>query len=61
MRGKKLNNQTTGQQWFTLLIPALGKQKQAYLCEFKASLVYKPISRTVWAIQRNPDLKNKDK
>jgi hypothetical protein len=25
--------------WFTLLISALGRQRQADLCEFKASLV----------------------
>ena len=27
--------------WHTPLIPTLGRQKQANLCEFKASLVYK--------------------
>ena len=28
------------------LIPALGRQMQAYICEFKASLVYKMSSKT---------------
>jgi hypothetical protein len=36
------------------LIPALGKQRQADLCEFKASLVYRADSRTARAIQKNP-------
>ena len=35
---------------------ALGRQRQADLCEFEASVVYKVSSRTV--IQRNPDLKD---
>ena len=34
------------------LIPALRKQRQADLCEFEVSLVYKSISRTARA-QRN--------
>ena len=33
--------------WLTSLIPALGKQRQANLCEFKENLVYKVSSRTV--------------
>jgi hypothetical protein len=36
------------------LISAYGKQRQAYLCEFKDILIYKVSSRTVRAIQRNP-------
>jgi hypothetical protein len=36
------------------LISALGRQRQADLCEFKASLVYRVSSRTAKAIQRNP-------
>jgi hypothetical protein len=36
------------------LIPALGWQRQADLCEFKASLVYRVSSRTARATQRNP-------
>ena len=39
--------------------PALGRQRQGDLCEFKASLVYKLSSRTNRATQRNPVLKNK--
>jgi hypothetical protein len=30
------------------LIPALRKQRQADLCEFKASLVYRASFRTAW-------------
>jgi hypothetical protein len=36
------------------LIPALGRQDQADLCEFKASLVYRVSSRIARAMQRNP-------
>jgi hypothetical protein len=35
------------------LIPALRRQRQADLCEFEASLVYRVSSRTSRAIQRN--------
>jgi hypothetical protein len=35
--------------WCTRLIPALGRQKQVALCEFKASLVDIMSSRTVRA------------
>ena len=42
------------------LIPAPGRQRQADLCEFKASLVYSTSSRTGFrTTQRNPVLKNK--
>jgi hypothetical protein len=41
------------------LISALGRQRQADLCEFKASLVYKVGSRTTIATQRNPVSTNK--
>ena len=40
-----------------LLIPALGRQRQAELYEFKASLVYRASFRTTKATQRNPVLK----
>ena len=44
------------------LIPALGKQRQAELCEFKTSLVYKVSSRSAKAVtQRNPVSKNEKK
>ena len=43
------------------LIPALGRQRQADLCEFKASLVYSVSSRTARATQRNPVSKKKTK
>ena len=40
------------------LIPALGRQRQVDLCEFKANLVYKTSSRTAArATQRNPESK----
>ena len=35
-----------GQWWLTSLIPALGRQREADLCEFEASLVYRISSRT---------------
>ena len=41
------------------LIPALLKQRQETLCEFKASLVYRASSRLARAVtHRNPVLKN---
>jgi hypothetical protein len=39
---------------FLLLTPAPGRQRQADLCEFKASLVYRLSFRTAKATQRNP-------
>lgn len=46
--------------WHTPSIPALGRQRQADLCEFKARLVYKVSSRTASkTIQRNLVSKNK--
>ena len=39
------------------LIPALRRQRQIDLCEFKASLVYRVSSRT----ERNPVLENSNK
>jgi hypothetical protein len=40
------------------LILILGRQKQADLCEFKASLVYRTSSRAAGATQSNPVSKN---
>ena len=42
------------------LIPALGKQRQADLCESEASLVYRASSRTARTTQRNPILKKQE-
>jgi hypothetical protein len=39
--------------------PSTGRGR--WICEFKASLVYKVSSRTARAIQRNPVLKNQKK
>ena len=41
-----------------LLIPALKRQNQVDIHEFKASLVYRASSRTARATQRNPVSKN---
>lgn len=43
------------------LIPALGGQKQASLCELEASLVYRSSYRIARATQSDPVLKNKTK
>jgi hypothetical protein len=43
------------------LIPALGRQRQAGVSEFKTSLVYRVSSRTARAIQRNPVSKKQNK
>jgi hypothetical protein len=42
-----------GQWWCMLLIPVLGRQRQAD-SEFKASLLYRVSFRTARATQRNP-------
>jgi hypothetical protein len=44
-----------------VVLPALRRQRQADLCEFEASLVYRVSSRTGRATQRNPVCKNKNK
>ena len=41
-------------------IPVLRRKRQADLCEFKASLVYRASSRAVRLIQRIPVLKKKN-
>ena len=43
------------------MMPALRRQRQADLCEFKASLGYRASSRTVRATQRNPVMKKKER
>ena len=54
--------QVASQWWCMHLIPALGKQRQANLYEFKTSLVYRVCSRTTKAVaQRNPVSANKHK
>jgi hypothetical protein len=47
--------------WRMPLIPAFGRQRQAGLCEFEASLVYRASSRTSEPTQRNPVSRNKTK
>ena len=48
--------------WHTLLSPALGRQRQMDLCEFKANLVYRESSRTARVVtQRYPVSKIKNK
>jgi hypothetical protein len=42
------------------IIPALKRQRQVDLCEFKTSLVYRASSRTARVTQRNPVSKNKN-
>ena len=54
-----LKSCSLGHWWCMPLIPALGRQRQANLCEFETSLVYTVSSRTTSkAIQGNPVLKN---
>ena len=43
-------------RWCILVILALGRQRQADLCEFKDNFVYRVSSRTDRATQRNPVL-----
>ena len=47
-----------GRWWRTPLIPALRRQRQADVCEFEASQVYRA---TVQATQKNPVSKKKKK
>ena len=48
-----------GQLWCIPLISALTRQRQADLCEFKASLVYRASSRTSSKATEKPSLKTK--
>ena len=45
--------------WYTSLIPALGRQRQVDLREFKASLVYRMSSRTDSKATEKPCLEKK--
>ncbi|CAO2601305.1 Dol-P-Man:Man(7)GlcNAc(2)-PP-Dol alpha-1,6-mannosyltransferase [Lemmus lemmus] len=55
MAGKKSSGKPGG------LIPALGMQRQADICEFEGNLVYRASSRTAKATQRDPASKNQKK
>jgi len=46
----KSKKENTWYAWNTISIPALGRQRQAEFCEFKASLVYIARSRLVRAV-----------
>jgi hypothetical protein len=48
------------QQWCIPLFPALGRQRQVELYEFKASLINRASSRIISAIQKNPVLKKQN-
>jgi hypothetical protein len=43
------------------VIPALGRQRQADLCELQASLIHRVSSKAARATQRNPVSKTKTK
>ena len=58
----KTTKNQAGQWWRTPLIPALGRQKQADLCEFEASLVYKEhVSGQAPKLKRTPGTKKQTK
>jgi hypothetical protein len=61
LMGIKNNNKyfLAVQWWYLPLMPVLGRQSQAYTCEFEASLVYSASSRIASATQRPPVLKRK--
>lgn len=45
--------------WLTVSVPALRREEQIGLRQFKASLIYKMSSRTARITQENPVLENK--
>ena len=49
------------QWWYAPLIPALRRQRQGDLCEFKTNLVYRVSARTARTTWRNPVWKNQIK
>jgi hypothetical protein len=51
----------SGWWWRTPLIPELGRQRRADLCEFEANLIYRASSRIPRATQWNPVLKNQNR
>jgi hypothetical protein len=51
----------TGQWQHVSLIPAFRRQRQADLCEFKDSLVYRESYRTAWDMKKPPPKKTKNK
>jgi hypothetical protein len=40
--------------WYMLIVLALERKREVDICEFKVSLIYRAISRTAKATQRNP-------
>jgi hypothetical protein len=58
---KEILKRNTARKWqlgHTPSIPALGRQRQVDLCEFKVSLVYRASSQAARATQTNSVLKN---
>jgi hypothetical protein len=58
-RGLEFVRRSSGKDAVVTLFPALGRQKQAAFCEFKASLVYRVSLRTAKSIQKTLSQKSK--